>query len=505
MKKMVCLALAFLATRHSLADDGKPKITDRQISVAGFVDAGQVIQGTLIYGDGTTPVPLEDFFLNRDGIALTYSGTLNDKLHMNIGVGGLFWKPVAADPNSEGQAYKRILFGPGISEASAQFDFSPKLNLKFGFFGYKYNADAVNLGEYLLRSEAYPGIIQTGSSGSWVWLNSNEYKSMGVKLTWETQTGFGSLRQDFLLFSEFNQSPIFDLSPSYVANLKTGKAFEIGAGFSLHRWIPIKPSQTTPGGSSNTYVEVDNFPAFPAKYDPSNIPTQMAFSGGTLKGMENQIVSYTDSNGYIATQKTDSLGRTIFVLRDGTILRPRVETKLTFKAVKVMGMASLDLAKLLEMGEKNTGPFKIFAEVGVLGVENQPYFYEKIQNRIPIMVGVDIPTFGILDLVSLQLEYFKNPFPDNNNQQFTNSLPQPSFPNDNFAQYDYNLKSGLYDQDDLKWSVFVQKTLFPGLDLFVQVANDHFRVQDANAQPSNMPLTQKKSDWYYLLRFQWSM
>ncbi len=105
---------------------------------------------------------------------------------MNIGVGGLFWKPFIQIPGNA--ATEKINFGPGISEASSQYDFTSNLNLKFGYFGYKYNPDATDLGEYLFRSEAYPTMLQNGNSGGWVWLG-NEYKSMGAKLTWNLLDG----------------------------------------------------------------------------------------------------------------------------------------------------------------------------------------------------------------------------------------------------------------------------------------------------------------------------
>ncbi len=501
MKSFMCLAACLISGR-SFAEESGPNKIERKVSVGGFVDAGQIIQGSLINDDGSgAPKRQDRTFLSRDGVALTYSGVLNENLHMNIGVGGLFWKPIP-----ETTPVSRIQFGPGISEASAQYDFSPRLNLKFGFFGYDYNPDAKNLGEYLLRSEAYPTIIHTAGPGGWVWMNEYKYKSMGAKLSWDLLDG--ALRQDFLIFSEFWEAPFFDFSPSYVATAKIGKALEIGGGFSLHRWIPIKPSVTTPTTAANAYVEVDSFPAFPAINDDTLLFIhQLAFSGGTLKGMGNQIGTYADSFGTpLATKMTDAQGRMIYVLTsNGDTLRPKVSTALTFKAIKVMARASLNLGGLLSMEEKNSGSFKLFTEVAVLGIENQPYFYDKIQQRIPVMLGADIPTFGLLNLLCLQMEYFKNPYPDNTYQQFTNSLPQPAFPGDNPALYESNKQSGLYGKDDTKWSVFIQKTLFTGLDLFIQAANDHFRVQDNLGQPSFAPVTRQKSDWYYMLRFQWGM
>ena len=448
MKITHCLAFACVVS-FANADKSTPVVTERNLSVAAFIDVGQVVQGTYVNDDGLDPKTLHDIFMNRDGIALTYSGTLNGNVHMNIGVGGLFWKPFLTTDNA---STKKINFGPGISEASTQYDYNPRLTVKFGYFGYKYNPDAINLGEYLLRSEAYPTILQNGTVGDWVWLG-NEYKSMGTKVTWDLLGG--ALRQDFLLFSDFYASPLFDFSPSYVATWKVNKAFEIGGGFSLHRWLPIKPSETTPHQANNTYVEIPNFPALS---DPAD--AILGFKGGTtMKGIESQIDNFADPVGnHIVKQDVDAQGRTIFIVNDmgnptDDTLRPTTETNLTFKAIEVMGRASLNLSTLFGLEEKTTGPFKLFGEIAVLGLENQPYFYEDRTQRMPIMLGADIPTFNWLDLFSVQVEYLKNPFPDNNYAQFNSTVPQPQLPSDNPAIYKLREQQGVYNHDDFKWSI----------------------------------------------------
>lgn len=496
VKRSVFAAAALAAAIPSSAAPAEARVTDRNISVSAFVDAGQIIQGSLVNDDGTNPSKVENLFLNRDGVALTYSGTVNDKLHMNIGVGGLFWKPV---PEANDAATKRINFGPGISEASARYDFTDRASIKFGFFGYKYNSDASNLGEYLLRSEAYPTIIQTGSMGGWVWLNSNEYKSMGAQFSW-TSPG-GKWRHDVLLFSEFNQAPLFDFTPSYVVTGKVHPALEVGAGISFHRWLPIQPSRENLGNPYNTYVEIDNFPKYKDPLSGKNTR-----DSATLKEMEGHIGSLVDSVGApVVSQATDAQGNTIYIRNDnGDTLHVGKSQRLTFQAIKVMGRASLDLGTLLDL-PASTGPFKVFGEIALLGVENQPYYYEKRSERMPVMLGIDIPTYGVLDLLTFQVEYLKNPYADNNYQQFNNNIPTPTLAGDNVYDYGQRLAAGQYDGDDLKWSAQLKKTLVTGLDVYLQVANDHFRVQDVNAQPSFMPLTQGKSDWYYMLRFQWSL
>src|SRR4051812_47744937 len=82
MKAVAFAALALLLSGRPFAEESESKITDRKVSVVGFVDAGQVVKGSLDDGTGTVE-SLNHAFLNRNGIALTYSGTMNDNLHMN--------------------------------------------------------------------------------------------------------------------------------------------------------------------------------------------------------------------------------------------------------------------------------------------------------------------------------------------------------------------------------------------------------------------------------------
>jgi len=494
------LSLAALLAAQARGEEEDKKITDRGISVSSFVDVGQIVKASY-WQIGGKETEVGGELLNRNGIALIYHGTLNDVLRMNIGVGGLFWKPY---PEVTVQS-KVIQFGPGISEASGEYLFSENMSLKFGFFGYKYNPDAMNLGEYLLRSEAYPSLVRTGG---WVWMNAAAYQSMGARFNWTALDG--AFTQDFLLFSEYAESPIFDFSPSYIASFKAGNILEVGAGVSLHRWLPIQPSVTTPNHDVSTYVEIPEFPELPAIHDTVSNIYQEARPAGVYKGMESQVrTTYLDAAGSeVPSIITDAAGNRAYVItRNGApdTLYASKRQKLTFKAVELMGRASLNLGGMFGMEEGRQGPFKIFAEAAVLGLENQPYYYEDITQRIPVMFGIHIPTFGLLDLLSVQGQYYKNPWPDDKHLQFDQTVPVPQLPRDNPALYAAARDQGVYAEDDFKWTVFARKNLFTGLDLYLQAANDHMRLMDPFTIPTDIPLTNRKNHWYYLVRFSWGM
>jgi hypothetical protein len=165
-----------------------------------------------------------------------------------------------------------------------------------------------------------------------------------------------------------------------------------------------------------------------------------------------------------------------------------------------MGRVSWNIADMFELAG-HTGPFGVFAEIAVLGLKNQPVYYEDISHRIPLMFGVNLPGFRLFDLISLQFEYFKNPYSDNDQNVFNEKLALPSYLQD-FDYRDFR-QASVHDRDDWKWSLHLSRTVVPGLKVAVQVANDHFRLRHWDTQPGTRPLTNKPGHFYYLARLQW--
>ena len=170
------ILLQLLAPSRLRAQDGD--VAFEPLKIFSYIDMGQIVKGAdraHPRDDGSIP-EVNGYFLSNIGIAILTEAAVKDNLHLKVGVGGLFWYPypnVSSDPAS-----RSISFGPGISEASFRYEFRENLSLKMGFIGYKYNADAQNLGEYLFRSEAYPHFVKTGG---WSWINS-AYQSLGLHL-----------------------------------------------------------------------------------------------------------------------------------------------------------------------------------------------------------------------------------------------------------------------------------------------------------------------------------
>ncbi len=423
---------------------------------SAYNDVGQVMKGETLGGD-----TVENLYLSRFGVSVAAAIMVDEKLTLNIGAGGLFWYPFPVSPLSWWT--RRYQFGPGISEASLHYAFTPDLSFKAGFFGYKYNPDARNLGEYLLRSEAYPGLVSTGG---WSFLNSAVYQSLGMQLQWTVWNGW--LTNDLLLFSEMNRPPIFDVSPTYVGTLRLGNAFEVGGGVSLHRLLPVHPSSESPRVVWKTIGQGNSYLIPNPDYNPNDPAGASAANPIYLE----------DTTRFYSLQ-----------------------------GVKVMARASLDFKAFSSVLEDALGPkdMRLYFEAALLGVKNYPYYYEKPLQRIPMMAGFNFPTFKMLDLLSLEVEYYANPWADNQKNFYSSGPILPVWVTNRTA---FQTGHAPVFRDDWKWSIEAARTLFLGLTVQAQIANDHMRLiglQDGDPIPANSPLTRYGNHWYYVVRLQWGI
>ncbi len=236
------------------------------------------------------------------------------------------------------------------------------------------------------------------------------------------------LKHDFLLLAEYQNVPFFDISPSYVLTLNL-KIIQAGIGYSYDR----------------LFREIDHS-------TPLNDP-----------------VYIYDTN---AVGIVDSL-------------------ELTFQAQKIVSFVHVNIAEMLKWDEIKTGPLGIYGELALLGFRNFFDYYESIKDRLPIMAGINIPTFGVLDLLSVEFEYLKNPN--------LNSIQKP-------VQSARPLKQVIptkYTRDDWQWSIYAKKSVLNGVELLLQVANDHQRLSDNLGRSTELPITLTAKDWYWLFRFQW--
>ncbi len=450
----------------------EPDIERKPLYLHSNVDFGQIVKGTKEEGGEISMDPIQ-----RTSAVLVQELTINERLNFKLGVGGMFWYsyPMTNLPHQRGTK-----FGPGISVVRALYQFgdldNPPVELEMGYFPVKYNPDAKNLGEYLFRSGTYPGYIYTGG---WQIMNSAAYMGQGIRV------GFnhfdGALKNNFTLFMEREWYPAFDFTPSWVGSLKLGEVLELGAGASFNHFLPLKPSLVEPKDQRNTYVQVVNGGSY------------VSYSDDTLSYMPGQQMLGS------AIPKEVYNGEIREMSNPADSLRLTVLNRYSHQGIKLMGRAALDLKALFPSDLFAKDDMRLYAEVAVLGVKNYPYYYENIVERMPLMVGFNFPTFGLLDIFSVQMEHYRSKFEDNMYNFYLDALPIWSIPDSDPAKFVPVTK------DDLKWSVYMKKSITAGLSLYGQFASDHFRYKTFEPRDSYLPVTQTPGEWYYLFRLEFAI
>jgi hypothetical protein len=523
----------------------------------GYTDLGQLVNGE---HDG---IRIEDQYLSRLGATLTVSDTVNGRLSMRVAVGGIFWQSFPS-----GDFWQNFVkFGPGITEASAKLRFPSAFAVEGGYFPFKYSSPSMNLGEYLLRTESYPTYVTTGG---WTWVDSAYTRVLGLRV--EGDHGAGMFHHELGVYFEYQNAPLFDVTPAYVFSWRPVRGIEIGGGGALRRWFSNNRAYfgTDKDAKSalpaSQYVEIANFPEVQnqamvhysyvdgggnkvqadtfAVWRGGAALDQAALlagkSGGAVTGVTMiqdgspagarsgikkflMNTKYSDGTNCWDGSSTscqsyyDADGNLAVTGADGTLTGSTAaaavtkEQDITRSAINLMARATLDLADLLGVGER-TGPFKLYGEVAVLGVKNQPVYYEKISQRMPMMAGIHVPTFGLLDLLAVETEYLSNPYQDSQQELSIHNrepLVGPSMAIPDLTPEAYKLPRFVEPSvhgDDLKWSVHAVRTLVPGVRLKVQVANDHLRLQNfdiGGILPSVAPQTVRKNQWYVITHLDW--
>jgi len=231
---------------------------------------------------------------------------------------------------------------------------------------------------------------------------------------------------------------IGDLNLTLISSYNYAHLFEIGAGVQFGSIISADESATTP------------------------------------KNLHTQYLNGTDTSGYY-----------------------------TFRGTKVMAQSSFDPKKLLPentlLGEQD---LKIYSEAAILGVKNYgialytPVWYNNILERIPVMLGFNFPAFKILDVLSLEGEWWGNPYPNSMEGIVIEGLPLP------FPSTTPSVDSALYKNDNFKWSIFGEKTFARRYRISFQAACDHMRTfaWDYDRQDWEESLRGYKN-WSYVFKF----
>lgn len=385
---------------------------------------------------------------------------LADNAKAYIGVGGAYFfvfpRNIGQNPYSMS---KRSGFG--ITDAHGEFTFFAKdevqhgLRLKAGIMPFKYNPDARNLGEYLYRTWTYPTII---TGGGLDFANSAGVQLSGVS----AHTKLGGLENELLLTAQTERAPVMGLSLTDIVSYHIGNFLTLGAGFMF-----------------------DNF------YVPDTAEVQPA--------LDEHNRYYTLSNGeQMASREYKDLAAKGLIPAGVTITDT---AKYTFAGQKAMFRAAFDLGNLIDAQILSPDDLRLYFEAVIMGIKNYPTYYEKLSERTAYMMGFNFPTFRLLDLLSLELEYCANPFENSTRGPYGVGAAAPYVepaPNEFPA-----LKR--IDADDWKWSVHARKKIYEGFSLNVQAASDHVKTLDVYSTPDFYDILKTKSHWYWVVKLIYSI
>jgi hypothetical protein len=249
-------------------------------------------------------------------------------------------------------------------------------------------------------------------------------------------SGINKLKLDLLVTTNTEWLAILDINLSVLASYNLAKIFEIGAGVSFCSILSADESATTPKSAATQYL-----------------------------------------------QGTDTLNY-------------------TYRGTKVMGRASLDPKKIFSSTIFGDQDLRLYGEAAVLGIKNYPaalkapIWYNSILERIPLMVGFNLPAFKILDVFSVEAEWWGNRYPNSLEGVINDGVPLP------FRPGTQTIDSTKYKNDNVKWSIYLTKSFAKNYKITLQVADDHRRTfaWDWNRQDWEESL-QGFGCWYYVLKF----
>ena len=459
------------------------KVELKPLSVSALQEFGMLKSGRF----GANPA-FQDEWTDHFGAFVTQSAIVNEHVSFDIGLGGLFQyqKTEVKQAGWGGSQYKNFFVGPTI--ADIVYRRNPEdgsgFSAQLGLFPYKYNPNAMNLGEYLFRCGPYPSYI---FSGTYAMVNSTATYLQGLKTSYK----IGNLTGDLLLTTETTLPVLYDWSLGAVLKYRVADGLiDLGAGANYKHMIPVRPSRTTSSSPRNSYF----------------VKNDTTWSGNVTYYQEHATFYNRIQDSARAAQWQDYTNRVTAWIAD-SVDRPLYQ-HYTQKGVLLMASLAIDPKKLFSTEVFGEQDLKLYAEAALLGVKNYPIFYEKQAERIPVMAGFNFPGFKILDLIALQVEYFNSPWMNSYGQAIGESgvnAATPSIPSGSDTRSSLTEYNDIAQRDNLAWSVLLKKEVTRGAWLSAQFARDHTRLVsiDTWAGPGVEPreVLDTDKDWYWMLQF----
>ena len=421
-----------------------------------------------------------------------------------------------------GETTQRTRYEAYLEEVKASLSFGdpdrPRGRLNFGYMIYEDNPDTKVLGSYMFRSMIYPSILFTKMDNPAAYL-------FGLHGSMDFLDG--NFKNNAFVLSETQHYPYFDISLAYSGSYSFKNVLEVGIGVNAKSIIPIRPSRTTPGGGEGLGI-VDNT----YKFVPFQTGTQIKNDSGVVVKTVSIIQVPTQQRAVVVITKVNDVdplvidtisldtvptkGGGIAGLSSGplgnkamTQLTPSngvgdlfpelhgTNTRYSFAGTMIGGRISVNPMGF--MGESNPlgkNALKIYAEVAFLGWQNYEGYYENRNERRPIMLGINLPTFDYLDFLSVEVEQFTSTYLPTYEKRSYWNIPQPETHKGEIETlWDKDRRT----KDDIKWVISAKKTL-GGWGMAMQAGTDHTKLSD-DSETELFDVLSRPSQWYTELRF----
>ena len=479
--RQICSILGVLlfASTFCFAGEYESKV---KISGSARLELGQVVHGSyyLNYSDYQEITKgWQERFLYR----LIYDMTLTERIRMVMDIEGQIsfsYPQILGYIESQGT---RFLFFPERIEGMYTLGDSEKPYLQFGFgyFPYKFNPDARNLGELEFRSGTYPLYVITNFDHCYG-------KLLGFRVS---STLFGSLKQDLMLTSEALMFPTQDYSLSYAVHYSLARVLDIGAAISFAHLFSIEKKLTEPNNSlyikANGDTAYYNFkgikPSAVLAIDPKPLLPQALqdllgkndarlYGEVFVSGWENRknydsAVLY-DTSLQMQQYYANRSDRTVVMFGFNWLTHPL----LSYTLLPGIAAYLLNNKELIIPATCMAGWAGIASGIGL-------WLLEKHTN---IKTG--------LDVLSFEFEHFPNRYPDSyRNALLSNSATPYFFPT-------------LKKQFAWRWSCYAKKTFLGKFFIVGQVARDHLRTTFSDLTVSEKEDVLKGGkDWWWVCSF----
>ena len=432
INKPVLIGLfASLAFGNAMADDSGFKL--EPLHVTGSFETGQIVDYLAHAPDNQgNRVNNGGQLIDHSAVWVLQQARLSENVNVFLGVGGMyfFYQPNSRNNGNTFGIGQRSAFG--LTDAHGEFEFWRLGGRDHGLL-LKAGIFPYKYNKDAKNLGEYMFRTYTYptiiTTGGLVLVNS-----AGAQLNgFDANTQYGGFKNDLLLTDKTNQVPTGSLSLTDIFSYTYRNLLTLGGGYMF-----------------------DNF------YNPDGVADGLSSAG-----------TYSPSNSEYYISGADTL-------------------HYSFVGQKAMIRASIEFGNLIASPLLSPTDLRVYFEAVVMGVKDYPGYYQSMIKRTAFMYGVNLPTFHILDLLSVELEYCSNPYSDDIEKVTDSYEPVP-------------VTSTFGGGDNVKWSIYAQKNIVKGFSISAQAARDHLRLVDFYGKTDNESVMEESSNWYWLLQLNYSI